>query len=197
MAKEAAANGQVDDALNFLDRASAANAEIPALDDVRDSIRQATTLQGAIADMLQQAGALRAAGTLINPPGENAAEIYHRVLAADPGNAVATQGLNELESQIVSRSTQLLAIGEIETVQALLDRAGAVGLGSATLTEVKSRLDEEVARLAGIQAGLERAKLLLAQGFITAPPSDNAVAVLREIQHNDWRPWRKRPIASA
>ncbi|MEJ2090405.1 MAG: hypothetical protein P8Y69_18505, partial [Gammaproteobacteria bacterium] len=73
LATEAAEAGLVDNALNFLDRASAANAELPLLDDVRDSIRQATTLQGAITDMLQQAGALRAAGTLINPPGENAA----------------------------------------------------------------------------------------------------------------------------
>ena len=87
----------MDNALNFLDRASAANSELTLLDDVRDSIRQATTLQVAIAEMLQNAGGLRAAGTLINPPGENAAEIYHRVLAADPDNSEAE---NTLERSI-------------------------------------------------------------------------------------------------
>jgi tetratricopeptide (TPR) repeat protein len=185
LAIEAADGGEVDNALNFLDRASAANPELPLLDDVRDRIRQATTLQADITDMLQQAGELRAAGTLINPPGENAAEIYHRVLAADPGNAVATQGLGEVESQIVNRTSQLIALGEIETVQALIDRAGAVGLAAETLAEIKGRLDAEVNRLASIQAGLERAQLLLAQGYITTPKEVNAVAVLREIQRLD------------
>lgn len=185
LAIDAAGAGQVDNALNFLDRASAANAELALLDDVRDRIRQATTLQAAITGMLQQAGALRAAGTLINPPGENAAEIYHRVLAADPDNAVATQGLNEVESQIVNRTSQLIAIGDIAAVQALVDRAGAVGLDTGTVAEMKRRLDAEVSRLASIGAGLERAALLMEQGYLTAPQADNAVAVLREIERLD------------
>lgn len=185
LAMEAAAAGELDDALTLLDRASAANAGLPILDDVRDSIRQATTLQEEIANMLQQAGELRAAGTLINPPGENAAEVYHRVLAADPDNVVAMQGLNEVESQIVSRSSQLLAAGDIQSVQALLDRASAVGLNPDSIAEVQGRLDLEVARLADVQTGLERAQLLLAQGFITAPQPENAVAVLREVERLD------------
>jgi len=185
LAMEAAGDGLVENALNFLDRASAANSELPLLDDVRDSIRQATTLQSDITDMLQRAGELRAAGTLIDPPGENAAEIYHRVLAADPDNAVAAQGLNEVESQIISRTTQLIAIGDIDTVRALLDRSGAVGLGPETVAEVKGRLDVEVARLADVQAGLDQARLLMAQGFVTAPQESNAVAMLREIQRLD------------
>jgi serine/threonine protein kinase len=185
LATEAAADGMVDNALNFLDRASAANAELPLLDDVRDRIRRATTLQAAIADMLQQAGELRAAGTLINPPGENAAEVYHRVLAADPDNAVAAQGIIEVESQIISRTNQLIALGDIAGVYALVDRSGAVGLAPETIAEVQGRLDVEVSRLASIQTGLEQAQLLMAQGFLTAPQGGNAVAVLREIQRLD------------
>lgn len=185
LAMASAAEGELDSALNFLDRASAANAQLPVLDDVRDSIRQATTLQEEITNMLQQAGELRAAGTLINPPGENAAEMYHRVLAADPDNAVATQGLQEVESQIVATATQSIAAGDVQSVQALLARAGAVGLSPAALSQVQGRLDTEVSRLANIQTGLERAQLLLAQGFITAPQPENAVAVLREVERLD------------
>ena len=185
LAQEAASSGEVENALSFLDRASAANATLPQLDDVRDSIRQATTLQEDISVMLQRAGALRAAGTLINPPGENAAEIYHRVLAADPDNVVAVQGLNEVASQVVNRASQLIAASDVDGAQALLDRAGAVGLDLDTLAQVKARVDSEVARLATIRASLERADRLIAQGFITAPQSENAVAVLREIQRLD------------
>ncbi len=185
LAMGSAAVGELDSALTLLDRASAANAGLPILDDVRDSIRQATTLQEEITNMLQRAGELRAAGTLINPPGENAAEVYHRVLAADPDNVVAMQGLNEVESQIVSLTIQLIDASDIQSVQALLDRAGAVGLNPDSIAEVKGRLDTEVARLANIQTGLERAQLLLAQGFITAPQPENAVAVLREVERLD------------
>jgi tetratricopeptide (TPR) repeat protein len=185
LATEAAQNGEVENALSYLDRASAANPSLPVLDDVRDSIRQATTLQEQITQMLQKAGELRAAGTLINPPGESAAELYHRVLAADPDNAVAMQGLNEVASQIVNRATQLIGTGDVAAVQALLDRAGAVGLDPDTMAQVQTRLDAEVTRLGSIQSGLKKAEQLLDQGFITAPQSDNAVAVLRDIQRLD------------
>lgn len=185
LATDAARSGDVENALSFLDRASAANPSLPLLDDVRDSIRQATTLQEDIALMLQRAGELRAAGTLLNPPGENAAEVYHRVLAADPDNVVAMQGLNEVASQVVTRATQLIAARDVDGALALLDRAGAVGLDPDTLAQVKTRVDVEVSRLAAIQTSLERAQRLLAQGFITAPPADNAVAVLREVQRLD------------
>ncbi len=185
LATVSAGEGEIDNALNYLDRASAANSELPLLDDVRDSIRQATTLQEEIASMLQQAGELRAAGTLINPPGENAAELYHRVLAADPDNVVAMQGLNEVESQFVNRANQLIIASDVDAVQALLARAGAVGLDEETVAEVQGKLDVEVARLASIDQGLDRARGLLSDGFITAPQSDNAVAVLREVERLD------------
>ena len=148
LAMASAAVGELDNALNFLDRASAASAELPILDDVRDSIRQATTLQEEITNMLQQAGELRAAGTLINPAGENAAEVYHRVLAADPDNAVATQGLQEVESQIVARATQAITAGDVQSVQVLLDRAGAVGLSPSC-----HHSGAEPARYGGIPSG--------------------------------------------
>jgi len=185
LATVAAGDGAVDNAINFLDRASAANAELALLDDVRDRIRQATTLQAAIADMLQQASALRAVGSLINPPGENAAEIYHRVLATDPDNVIATQGLNEVESQLLTITTQMLSFGEIAGVQALLDRSGAVGLAPEAITEIKTRLDSEVSRLETVRTRLADAQRLMAQGFITEPPERNAVALLREVERID------------
>jgi tetratricopeptide (TPR) repeat protein len=185
LATEAAADGQIDNAINFLDRASAANAELPLLDDVRDHIRQATTLQAAIAEMLSQAGALRAQAQLINPPGENAAELYHRVLAADPDNAIATQGLQELESQILSNVTQLLALGQIIEVERLVDRSASVGLNPDVVGDMMTRLEAEVTRLDTVRQRLDDAASLLALGYVTAPPDGNAVALLRDVERLD------------
>ncbi len=185
LAIDAATSGEVDNAINFLDRASAANSERPQLDEVRDRIRQATTLQAAIVDMQGQAGALRVSGALINPPGENAAELYHRILAADPDNAIAVQGLQEVESQVLSNATQMLDAGELEAVQGLVARAAAVDLTEATVAEMKSRLDAEVTRINTVASHLEQATELLRLGYITAPVEGNAVALLRDVERLD------------
>ncbi len=185
LATEAADAGAIDNAINFLDRASAANAELPLLDDVRDRIRQATTLQAAIAEMLSEAGALRADGALINPPGGNAAELYHRVLAADPDNAIAMQGLGELESQLLTTTSQMILLGQIDEVRDLVDRSAAVGLGVAAVGEMKNRLQAEVTRLETVQQLLADARSLLALGYVTAPAEGNAVALLRDVERLD------------
>ncbi len=185
LAGTAADNGDVDSAMIFLDRASAANAELPDLALAREKIQQATTLRAAIAEMLQQASAYRVAGALINPAGENAAELYHSVLATDPDNVIAIQGIGEIVSQLLNLATQLLANGQLSDLQDLVDRASAVGLAQTAVNEIKERLDGEVLRLATVDRHLINAELLLSQGFITEPQEGNAVFLLREVERLD------------
>ena len=185
LAGTAADNGDVDSAMIFLDRASAANAELPDLALAREKIQQATTLRAAIAEMLQQASAHRVAGALINPAGENAAELYHSVLATDPDNVIAIQGIGEIVSQLLNLATQLLADGQLSDLQDLVDRASAVGLAQTAVNEIKERLDSEVLRLATVERHLINAELLLSQGFITEPQEGNAVFLLREVERLD------------
>ncbi len=185
LAAQAAEAGEVDRAIAYLDRASAANDQLPQLAEVRERIRQATTSQSAISDMLQQASRYRAEGALINPPGENAAELYHRVLVTDPDNVIATQGLNEVVSQLLSTATALLANGDLNGMRALVDRASAVGLDPEAVNRLKARLDGEVARLASVDEKLDEARALLERGFITEPQGRNAVALLRDVERLD------------
>jgi serine/threonine-protein kinase PpkA len=185
LAAEAADAREIDDAISFLDRASAANPTLAELDVVRQKIQQATTLQAAIADLLQQASAYRAAGALINPPGENAAELYHSVLATDPDSVIATQGLNEVVSQLRGTATQLLAAGELEPLQALVDRSSAVGLDPLAVNEMKASLEGELGRRATVAANLSDAGTLFAQGFITEPQEANVVSLLRDVERLD------------
>jgi len=185
LAAAAADAGQVDQAIAYLDRASAASDALPELAAVREKIQQATTLQSAISDMLQQASAYRAEGALINPPGENAAELYHRVLATDPDNVIATQGLNEVVSQLLGMATELLADGDLAGVRALIDRASAVGLDQQSVSRLRARLDGEVARLATVEESLDEAESLLERGFITEPQGRNAVTLLRDVERLD------------
>jgi tetratricopeptide (TPR) repeat protein len=156
-----------------------------ALDDVRKLISQATTSQSAIAELLQQARRLRAENQLILPAGANAAELYHRVLATDPDNVIAVQGLNEITSQVAATADGLLAQGQLGQVDSLISQATAAGLNADNINELRRRLDIERSRQENILENLQAATVLFEQGFVTAPPEDNAVARLRAIQQID------------
>ena len=103
LAEGAVTEGDVANAINKLGRASSANPDYPDLARVRELIRQAETLAQEIGEMLQRAGDLRVAAALVDPAGANAAEIYFRVLATDPGNAIAQQGLAEVAEQVLAQ----------------------------------------------------------------------------------------------
>jgi tetratricopeptide (TPR) repeat protein len=196
LATQAADAGDVDQAIAYLDRASAADDQLLELAGVREKVQQAATLNTAISDMLQQASQYRADNALINPPGANAAELYHRVLATDPHNVIATQGLNAVVSQLLGNATELLSKGDLDSVQALVDRASAVGLDRASVNRLRRRLDAEVGRRTQVQENLDRAEQLLERGFITEPPERNAVALLRDVERMDPGNERARDLLS-
>ena len=185
LAREAAGQGDVDGAIVYLERAATADSGLPILEAVREEIQQASRARSAIQELLQQAGAQRARGLLVHPPGGNAAELYHRVLATAPDNGIALQGLNEVTSQLLNKATRMFEGGDLSAVERLLDQASAAGIEAAALLEIQTRLDQEIEALATISQKLAEAGRLLAQGFITEPQEHNAVAVLRDVQRLD------------
>ena len=119
LATQAITTGELNDGMGYLERATAADATVPELDAVRKLISQATTARAAIDDLLQQARRLRSQNQLMSPPGENAAELYHRVLASDPGNAIAIQGRDEITAQVAAKAEQLRGEGRVTDADAL------------------------------------------------------------------------------
>lgn len=185
LARQAAGQGDVDGAIVYLERAATADGGLPVLEAVREEIQQASRARSAIQELLQQAGAQRARGLLVHPPGGNAAELYHRVLATSPDNGIALQGLNEVTSQLLNKATQMFEGGDLSAVERLLGQASAAGIEAGALLEIQTRLDQEIEALATISQKLAEAGRLLAQGFITEPQEHNAVAVLRDVQRLD------------
>jgi serine/threonine-protein kinase PpkA len=180
LADRALDNGDLTAAMGYLERASTASSRSPRLAGVRDKIQQATTLQREIEGLLKQAGAYRASGALLSPPRENAAEIYHRVLATDPDNAIASQGLSEVVAQLLTQATELLDAGRVDEARQMNARALEIGLSDAALRALQAKLGAEEARLATVERLLADAERLLGEGFITEPADANAVARLLE-----------------
>lgn len=185
MATAAAIDGEVSQAISLLERATLADATLAQLDEVRTLISQATTAQQAIEELLQQARFYRAENQLITPAGENAAELYHRVLATDPDNVFAAQGLDEVSAQITASANMLLAAGDLPSVELLVNQAASVALNAEVINELRSRIDAEISRQESIAANLQTAENLMALGYLTAPADNHAVAYLREIQQLD------------
>ena len=185
LAEQAAERGDVDAAIIYLERATTANDELPVLALVRERIQQATTALTTIEELLQRASVYRAEGLLVHPPGENAAQLYNRVLATAPDNGIALQGLDEITSRLLTDAARMFEDGNFNGVEALLDQASATGIDAGALDEIKANLDEEVQALSTINEKLLEAEALLGQGFITEPQEASAVSLLRDIQRLD------------
>ncbi len=185
LAHDAAIAGDVADAMNNLGRAVTANPDFDGLGDVRATINAAATLQAQMEAMLQQAADLREQGVLIDPPESNAAQIYHQVLATDPANAVAMQGLAEVSAQVLTVFVAELEAGRQREARRLIDRSVASGLDEGAVNDMKGRLEQEIARLEQVADLLAEARSLFAEGYITEPVEANAVARLREATRLD------------
>ena len=181
LAAEEDAAGDISAAMASFGRAVAANEDFEGVDAVRATISDAEAVQAEIEANLQEAANLRQAGRLIEPPGENPLEIYRRVLATDPDNSIAQQGLSEISATVLGQFETRLQQGLLGEANLFKDRAGAAGVGDDLVAEMATRYDEELARIATVEGLIARAEELYAEGYITGPdPEDNAVARLRE-----------------
>ena len=107
------------------------------------------------------------------------------MLATDPDNVFAAQGLDEVSAQITASANMLLAAGDLPAVERLVNQAAAVALNAEVINDLRSRIEAEISRQESIAANLRTAENLMALGYLTAPADNHAVAYLREIQQLD------------
>lgn len=181
LAAQAARDGEVDEAIRLLQRATAARSDLRELDRVRELISEATSIQSAMAALVLRAEGLSQQGSLIEPAGDNAAEVYLQVLATDPRNQAAVAGVSEVTVLVMDRAQSLLDSGDIEGAQFMLGRAENLRLDALPLANMRERIDSEITRRSQVAVALEQASVLFAQGYITAPEGQDAVSRLGEV----------------
>ena len=168
-------------AMDSFRRAVAASEQFEGVDAVRATLAAAEAVQAEIDANLQQAAQMRQAGSLIAPPGANPLEIYRRVLATDPDNPIAQQGLSEITATVLAQFDNLLRRGTLEAAREFKDQAAAAGVGDTLVAEMATRSDDELARIDAVKALITEAEKLYSQGYVTGPDAEaNAVALLRE-----------------
>jgi TonB family protein len=131
----------------------------------------------ALESLLARADAALAAGVLVAPPQENAAELYARALGRNARDPRAVNGL----AQVIDR---LLASAEQELQQQHLDAA-------EHLTEQARAIDPNHARVAFVAAQIgaqrERAVLNRAQRAAAGGDLAGALATLEDASHGEHR----------
>ncbi|HEX6612788.1 MAG TPA: SUMF1/EgtB/PvdO family nonheme iron enzyme [Rhodanobacteraceae bacterium] len=118
--------------------------------------------------LVEQAAALMQAGHMEGPGDDNALAIYRKVLALDPENAVARQGLEQVQRAALDRA--LTAAAQIDDVKAdaALEDAEAILPSSAALADTRARIyamrgQRSLSLLAQARSAMDAGNLVLAE----------------------------------
>ncbi|HEX4479223.1 MAG TPA: SUMF1/EgtB/PvdO family nonheme iron enzyme [Rudaea sp.] len=98
------------------------------------TLRQAAPLLTHAADLMQQ-------GRAIEPAGDNALAVYRQVLALDPTNKLADQGLAQIERDFLDRALAAAAQDDYAGADKILDQAADVRPGSQNLLDTRTRIE--------------------------------------------------------
>jgi len=168
-------------AMMFLGHATLADPETDAVRNVRAQIQRETDLRQEVEALLEAGAGFLASGALVNPPAENAAETYVRVLASDTDNPIATEGLRQVTSGVIDLIDRAIASADYEHASSMLARALQTGLDEEALADAAARLQLEQSKSERLRVLLQEAEQLLADGYITAPEEGNLLAKLFEV----------------
>jgi len=92
--------------------------------------------------MLAQAAALLQQGKADRPPGDSALDLYRLVQRLDPTNAVAEQGLFEVQHVVLDRALAAVAQNNFADADQALAQAQAIRPGSQQLRNTRKRIDD-------------------------------------------------------
>jgi tRNA A-37 threonylcarbamoyl transferase component Bud32/tetratricopeptide (TPR) repeat protein len=134
--------------------------------------------------LIDRADALRVAGAVLEPPGENALETYLQVLERDPDNRTVLAALDSIGRSIAGDGIAALEAGDEEAARAALVRADELAPGAQLVV----RLDAALRRLDAGRELVRRVHEQIARGWLTKPSEDSAISVLRAALDHSPRP---------
>lgn len=117
---------------------------------------------------------------------DSAVSLYRRILASEPGNAVATAGLRDALGRLLSQAVERMAAGEIEAGSVLIERVAALDAAHLGLPEARARLaSARQAQADDLVARVDAADALLARGHLVPPRQPNAQEAYQKVLADD------------
>jgi len=96
-----------------------------------------------IQTLLDSAGLALSQGALIEPPGQNALELYREVLARDPGNDLARRGLDSVAEELLVQAERALMEQDVTRLASAVDAVRSVRPDHSRLEFFVSQLERE------------------------------------------------------
>lgn len=161
--EQALAAGDADAAGDVL----AALKQVPESDADAVQLDQRIKAQQQVRPLLTQAADLLKQGKAMAPAGGSALDLYRKTLAADPQNAVAQQGLQQIQRSVLDQALAAVAQDNFAGADAALAQAAAILPGSQALQDTRGRVE-------GIRR--QRAESVLAQARSALDAGNPALA---------------------
>ena len=128
--------------------ADAAQNGLAALRTLPDASTEVTQLQASLKTLLQvrpilgQAAALLQQGKADQPQGGSALDLYRQVLKLDPDNAMAEQGMVQVQRAVLDRALAAVAQSDFAGADRALAEARAIRPGSQQWIDARHRVDD-------------------------------------------------------
>lgn len=176
--------GKLDDARAALEEARGLLGGGAGVAEVDAALSKAANHGAGAESSLDQAQAALAAGRIDGRNG--AAELYRRVLAADPGNAVARHGLDQVGDALAAHVQDQLAKGDRVGAQRTLDRLAGLLPSNAQLPTLRAAVAQaEHDSQAQRDRRLALGEADLRAGKFIGTGDDNALAQFQSVLAND------------
>ena len=103
----------------------------------------AASRDSAVQKLLDAAGLALSQGQLVEPPGQNALELYRAVLARDPGNRVAERGIDRIADELLAEAEKALMAQDLDALASAVDAARAARPDHPRLEFFTTQLERE------------------------------------------------------
>lgn len=175
-ADAALAAGKPDDAEQAMNAARellGGGSDVDRLAQAIAKARSATFQAGALVDQAQQA--------MADDKPEEAGALYRRILAADPGNAVATHGLDKVGDALAAKARKAIDAGDRDGAIASVDRLAALLPNYGELPSLRAALVQDQKQDDGqVAEAIRLGQTALRAGRIAGTGNDTALAHFKD-----------------
>lgn len=184
-ARAALQNGDSAPARELVAQAAVLGLSATDVAELSRSLQVVDAREVAMVDLLDAARSALDAGRL-DEGEDGAVALYRRILASDPGNAVALAGLRDVLDQLLAQAAERIAAGEPDAGSSLIERVAALDPSHLGLPEARARLAAaRQARADDLAARVDAADALLARGHLVPPRQPNAQEAYQAVLADD------------
>jgi formylglycine-generating enzyme required for sulfatase activity len=159
---------EADERLADLERVPHERDEFAPLRERLKVLHQTGPLLANAAELLRQ-------GKLMEPAGASALDVYRRVREIDPANALARQGLEQIQRGVLDRALAAVAKDDFAQADAILTEAAAIAPASQQLLDTRTRTE-------GVRRQRAETVLAQAQSALDSGNADLAEQMARQAQ---------------